>query len=90
MEFIITPHKLCDSCHNFVDHGIKRRINAENECKQSGISGIAEREKQRHEAVLPVALTWKEIWCFVLYNKKDVWGNVFFVSLLFYFEREKV
>ena len=39
VEFIITPHKLCDSCHNFVDQGIKRRINAENECKQSGISG---------------------------------------------------
>ncbi len=26
----------------------------------------AEREKQRYEAVSPVAMTWKEIWRFML------------------------
>ena len=40
VEIRIAAHKLCDSCYNFVDQGIKRRINAENESRQSGISGM--------------------------------------------------
>ena len=88
VEIRIAAHKLCDSSHNFMDRGIKRGKAVHT---NTVILVSADAGDGKGKCGFTVILCCCKEKSMILHTtKKTFWGNVFFVSLLYCFERRSM